>query len=151
MIPIRYLVLSKTREKCDVEGCDRPDCWTTVRTYILPTGEPVEHFQPGDVYFNDAHEPTSEAARGYGCPWTNCDGRHPICILPPDNHPWNIDSRASNCDQKDETTHRCWVRHGDPAVPGSLHVDKAGHTCNAGAGSIAVDGYHGHLHNGHLT
>jgi hypothetical protein len=152
MTPLRYLVLTKTREKCDREGCTREDCWMTVWHYALPSGEPVEHLQPGDIYFNDAHGPTPEAALGWGCPWTNCDGRHLTVILPASRHQgWNIDGRCRNCTLPGETTHRCWVRHGDPAVPDSLHVDKAGHTCDAGAGSIAVDGYHGHLHNGVLT
>jgi hypothetical protein len=46
--------------------------------------------------------------------------------------------------------HRCWVRHG--YVRQQVHVDKNGVTCNAGAGSIvSPNGWHGFLHNGHLT
>ena len=34
---------------------------------------------------------------------------------------------------------------------GTLHVDKNGVTCAAGAGSIALPNLHGFLHNGHLA
>jgi hypothetical protein len=54
-------------------------------------------------------------------------------------------------DYEGDKTHRCWVRHGDPDKGEPVHVDKAGHTCAAGAGSIATPGYHGFLHNGQLT
>lgn len=63
---------------------------------------------------------------------------------------WIIDSRASNCDRRDDNIHKCWVRHGSPE-DGSLHVDKNGNTCSAGAGSIIAGNYHGFLHNGYLT
>jgi hypothetical protein len=58
---------------------------------------------------------------------------------------WDIDSRASNCTQPDDTLHRCWVRHG---VPPLLDVDKHGVTCNAGAGSIQCGSFHGFLRAG---
>lgn len=80
---------------------------------------------------------------------TNCgpDGKsiHVIC---PDGSQWCIDSRASNCTMPDDNVHKCWIRHGEPP---NLTVDKAGHTCSAGAGSIAVPGYHGFLQNGEFT
>lgn len=63
---------------------------------------------------------------------------------------WIIDSQCSNCTKKEDQTHRCWVRHGRPE-DGTLHVDKKGNTCSAGAGSIQVPGFHGYLHNGHIT
>jgi hypothetical protein len=50
---------------------------------------------------------------------------------------------------KDDNIHRCWVRHGRPE-DGTLHVDKAGNTCRAGAGSIDTGKWHGFLHNGEL-
>lgn len=65
----------------------------------------------------------------------------------PDGSEWNIDGRASNCGMKNDRSHRCWVRHGDPET-GNIHVDKAGVTCNAGAGSIQTPSWHGFLHNG---
>jgi hypothetical protein len=79
--------------------------------------------------------------------WSNQEGPHLMCILP-DGDEWNIDGRASNCTMPEEKTHRCWVRHGE--VP-NIHVDKNGHTCQAGGGSILSGGYHGFLQNGELT
>lgn len=76
------------------------------------------------------------------------DGRSLIVKTPGGD--WLIDGRASNCTMKDDKVHRCWVRHGRPE-DGSLHVDKNGKTCAAGAGSIQMGSYHGFLHNGHLT
>jgi hypothetical protein len=76
------------------------------------------------------------------------DGRT-LIVRCPDLHDWIIDSRASNCDRKDDDTHWCWVRHGKPE-DGTLHVDKNGHTCGAGAGSIQTPHWHGFLDNGCL-
>ncbi len=79
------------------------------------------------------------------------DGRSLVVMLPTrPPRPWHIDSQASNCTKPDDKAHRCWCRHGRPE-DGTLHVDKNGNTCAAGAGSIAVEGYHGFLHNGVLT
>lgn len=64
---------------------------------------------------------------------------------------WMVDSEASNCTRKGDLSHKCWIRHGDPRHPETLHVDKNGNTCSAGAGSIQCGTYHGFLHNGHLT
>lgn len=61
---------------------------------------------------------------------------------------WCIDSRANNCTMPGDDVHRCWVRHGEAP---NITVDKNGHTCNAGAGSIIVGNYHGFLQNGFLT
>jgi hypothetical protein len=65
---------------------------------------------------------------------------------------WLVDSRASNCTMPDDNVHKCWIRHGSPP---NVTVDKQGHTCAAGAGSIWVgmnspDGWHGFLRNGFL-
>lgn len=60
---------------------------------------------------------------------------------------WCIDWRASNCTLPLDNEHRCWVRHG---VPPEVTVDKNGHTCAAGAGSIVCGHYHGFLRNGYL-
>lgn len=98
------------------------------------------------------------------------DGLSIMCKVPATGgaHHWRIDGRASNCDSpcatcgapyRDHLTiahpyvdsrpnHRCWVRHG--TVGEKLHIDKAGDTCGAGAGSIQTDGWHGFLHNGVL-
>lgn len=61
---------------------------------------------------------------------------------------WCIDSRASNCTMPYDYDHRCWVRHGEPPA---ITVDKAGVTCQAGAGSIQCGSYHGFLRDGALT
>lgn len=118
------------------------------RLYQTLDGKEVTYgeLQVGDVFYmnNHFHEDRCPAR------WTNCDGRHLHCVVPGNNH-WDIDSRASNCTMKDDTTHRCWVRHGDPAKGEILHVDKAGITCQAGAGSIVVPEWHGFLHHNQLV
>jgi hypothetical protein len=69
---------------------------------------------------------------------------------------WYVDGQASNCTRPGEP-HKCWVRHGDPRDPQGLkggvklHVDKAGDTCAAGAGSIIAGSFHGFLHHGSLV
>lgn len=83
-----------------------------------------------------------------GAEWTGADGRSLVCRLP-DGRDWMIDSRASNCTRPDDSVHKCWVRHGRPE-DGTLHVDKNGETCAAGAGSIQTPAWHGFLHNGEL-
>lgn len=77
------------------------------------------------------------------------DGRFLIAVCP-NGHEWMIDYRASNCTMPDDDEHRCWVRHGRPE-DGTLHVDKNGLTCAAGAGSIIAGDYHGFLHDGKFT
>lgn len=83
------------------------------------------------------------------------DGKSIVCITPIDaaaKKPgswWMIDSMASNCTMKLDKKHRCWVRHG--SVGESLHVDKNGLTCAAGAGSIQHREWHGFLHNNKLS
>jgi hypothetical protein len=87
----------------------------------------------------------------YGEDFKGPDGRSLVVVLPTaDRHEWCIDSRASNCGLPNDNVHKCWVRHGTPE-DGTLHVDKDGHTCSAGGGSIAVPSYHGFLHSGHLV
>lgn len=99
-----------------------------------------------------------------GCAWaTGPDGLALMAVCP-NGSTWNVDGQASNCtlDQyvpvpgkpgwrKFVRTHYCWVRHGDPRKPSTLHVDKVGVTCAAGAGSIVAGNYHGFLHNGGFT
>jgi hypothetical protein len=75
------------------------------------------------------------------------DGRI-IMVRCPDGSDWCIDSRASNCTMPNDKVHHCWIRHGEPP---NLTVDKAGVTCQAGAGSIMVTGYHGFLRGGEFT
>lgn len=112
------------------------------RRYDNPSGTP----EPGDLFFLNIDYDSKHHCSGR---WSNCDGNHLHCVLPEGTH-WDIDSRANNCTMPDDSLHRCWIRHGDPET-GLVHVDKQGHTCAAGAGSIAVPGYHGFLHNGVLS
>ncbi len=100
------------------------------------------HAMPGAMWI-ETHEPGRCYAR-----WSNCDGRHLVCILP-DGSFWDVDSRASNCASPQETTHRCWVRRG---IPPRVTAGKDGPTCAAGAGSIqGHHGWHGFLDDGWLT
>ncbi|MES5489064.1 hypothetical protein QMZ05_40505 [Bradyrhizobium sp. INPA03-11B] len=85
-----------------------------------------------------------------GCAWmVGPDGRS-LVVKCPDGHQWMVDARASNCTKPDDDKHHCWVRHGRPE-DGTLHVDKAGNTCAAGAGSIQTGKWHGFLRNGYLV
>lgn len=108
--------------------------------YDTPTGKPG----PGDMWWVDCYG----NGKG-GCVFHSegCDGRH-LFVITPDGQDWDIDGRASNCTRPDDDVHRCWVRHGE--APG-ITVDKRGNTCAAGAGSIAMPGYHGFLRNGAFT
>ena len=76
-----------------------------------------------------------------------------LVVCCPDGTEWMIDGQAKNCTKKADVgpfgqAHRCWIRHGTPPM---ITVDKNGLTCSAGAGSIAVPGYHGFLRNGQFT
>jgi hypothetical protein len=117
----------------------------TQRRYSTPSGSP----EPGDVFWAKWHHWKGDDGKEQCIWWDNCDGKHLIAILP-NGTQWDIMSRASNCALKDDKVHRCWILHGSPEA-GNLHVDKNGLTCAAGAGSIAVEGYHGFLQNGHFT
>jgi len=105
----------------------------------MATGEETSDLPIGALFVSD-HGP-----KGF-------DGHSVVCIIPRAGSRgktwWYIDSRASNCTMPDDKEHRCWVRHG--TVGDVVHVDKNGNTCAAGAGSIAVPGFHGFLHHGIL-
>jgi hypothetical protein len=109
--------------------------WGMDPIYDTPSGE----LEPGCLYWNDWYPKDFY--------WDNQQGPM-LCAVLPNGHHWNIDSRASNCTMKHDRNHRCWCRHGEPP---NITVDKKGHTCSAGAGSIAVPGYHGFLRNGNFT
>lgn len=79
------------------------------------------------------------------------DGRTLMAMTP--GGVWCIDSQASNCTNPTDRgpygqAHRCWIRHG--TAP-KITVDKKGHTCKAGAGSIKMPNYHGFLRDGFFT
>lgn len=126
-------------------------------------------FQPQDewqlftdhIYVDDAGKEYSLRApvpgmmwlADWGGEWMKGPDGHSLHVICPDGSEWCIDGRASNCTMKEDSgpygqAHRCWIRHGTPP---NVTVDKAGKTCAAGAGSIAVPGYHGFLRNGEFT
>lgn len=102
-------------------------------------------------------------ASWFGGPWAcGPDGIHLVVKTP--GGEWLVDAEASNCTRPQDSpvpnepgvtrftrSHYCWIRHGNPREPATLHIDKNGDTCAAGAGSIQIGGYHGFLHNGHLV
>lgn len=137
-IRLRYVVQVPASKPCD--QCAKSH---VVYEWALLDGTRIAHPEEGDVFFSVPHD-------GACTTWDNCEGRH-LFVIVPEGHWWNIDGRASNCTMKDDRTHRCWVRHGDPTRPETLHVDKNGDTCSAGAGSILAGDYHGFLHNGQLV
>lgn len=139
-------------EGCDYEFTDE-DTWQVFyeQIYAAADGREVtlRDAPPGacwDAYWFYTDRATGEPEEGAR---TGPDGRYLIVICP-NGQQWTVDGRASNCTMRDDETHRCWVRHGRPE-DGTLHVDKNGHTCAAGAGSILAGDYHGFLHNGWLT
>jgi hypothetical protein len=81
--------------------------------------------------------------------WRGPDGIA-LTVRLPNGRDWMVDAEASNCTRKGDRSHKCWVRHGDPRT-GTVHVDKDGDTCAAGAGSIQAGDYHGFLQLGFLT
>lgn len=129
------------------ESCGQPVPWDGDDPHVslggglwsifdTPSGKP----EPGCLWW-DEHQV------GPCFQWDNCPGRHLHAMLPNGSY-WDIDGRAANCTLPDERTHRCWVREGEPP---NVTVGKAGHTCSAGAGSIAAGDYHGFLRGGVFT
>lgn len=121
------------------------------RPHDLPVGAVYadwDQYGDDDSPHNWANAPDGEGRR-YRVFRPSADGRVLVCVLP-DGHHWIIDSRCNNCGSPNDDMHWCWVRHGRPE-DGTLHVDKEGLTCSAGAGSIATGKWHGFLHNGQLV
>jgi hypothetical protein len=122
--------------------------------WIRPdTGEIAQHladFPVGAMWFADWYKiderKSPDGRQLYGWDWDN-QFEPQLCVRTPGGV-WIIDSRASNCTMPEDRVHRCWIRHG---VPPNITVDKGGHTCQAGAGSIQCGSYHGFLRNGELV
>lgn len=108
------------------------------RLYNSTNGRP----EPGDLFY--------ESWLPENMYWDNHKGPHLLLVLP-NGHVFNTDARASNCTMKEDRTHRCWVKHGAEIPMDKITLDKDGHTCSAGAGSILSGDYHGFLKNGELT
>jgi hypothetical protein len=109
----------------------------------------ISDFPIGAMWRADWYDLKKADAQGrklYGWDWDN-QIDPPLVVKTPGGE-WIIDSRASNCTLPVDRLHRCWVRHGE--VP-NITIDKNGHTCAAGAGSIMCGNYHGFLRNGYLT
>ena len=134
-------IFSETRPcDCGDRNCreERTEItWRRADTGQTLKGYPDE-FGPGAMWF--AQYSVDE--------WGVTDAQHLMVALPLGGA-WDIDSRADNCTLKEDTSHRCWVRHGDPP---NITVDKNGWTCGAGGGSIIKrgTGYHAMLTNGEL-
>lgn len=118
----------------------------------MATGERAESLPFGACFDANRDPKTSERTDHYR---TGADGLAVVCIVPRTTPPdvcqrgwWFIDGRANNCTKPDDGEHRCWVRHGTVGQP--LTIDKAGLTCDAGAGSIQMANWHGFLQNGVL-
>jgi len=132
----------------------------------------IDQFPPGacwDAWWYRRRRGGEDEGRPSGSAYTNGPDGRTLIVRCPDGHDWMIDSRASNCGSPCATcgvkyrdhgksshdyvdsqpTHHCWVRRGKPE-DGTLHVDKNGHTCDAGAGSIQTPSWHGFLHHGEL-
>jgi hypothetical protein len=109
------------------------------KLYDTPDGR----LHPGCLFFEDyLHFDDGKCIY-----WNNCTTPHLFAILP-NGRWWDIDSRASNCDQPNDRMHRCWVRSGEPP---NVTAGKTGHTCGAGGGSIAAGDYHGFLRGGEFV
>jgi hypothetical protein len=95
------------------------------RLYNTPSRFP----EAGDLYYADWYK-----------------GEPRLMGITPNGKLWNIDGMANNCTKPNDGNHKCWTRKGEPP---NVDVGKQyGPTCNAGAGSIVVDGWHGFLRNG---
>jgi hypothetical protein len=131
--------------KCD--SCDylftEDDQWqsNSHRLYREPSGQLV---QPRDA----------DVGAMYFIPWYDefykPQLEHVLAVVLPGRHIWVVDSQANNCtipDDRRQERHHCWVIEG--TLP-NITAGKSGPTCSAGAGSIAIPGWHGVLRNGYL-
>lgn len=170
----REKILADWPTKCDKCGLDRPCSYEDRHkgsydngggcafqiyyqdVYNTASGQP----EPGDIFYDNLcqrlkdHDDEPGHCHQTHKSWTNCDGVHLHVILP-NGSEWDIDSRCNNCLSPDDTTHRCWIRHGRPELGEPVTVDKNGRTCAAGGGSIdskrGTGPWHGFLRHGELV
>lgn len=138
--------MSKRRYKCTWwEECESDVLTMGVRRKQYKNLQTGELANVIDLPFGALFELKDGPVQGY-------DDKCILCKVPVHGSTgftlWYIDGMASNCTRKEDTAHRCWVRHG--TVGEVVTVDKNGNTCSAGAGSIDLPGFHGFLHNGEL-
>lgn len=128
---------------------DQPEEWRSGSPEMrrVDTGEAVGHPLPPGAIFDYMDPKCPHESFGDGYKDRAVNGQFLVCVLPGGHH-WHIDGRAGNCTMPDDDEHRCWVRHGEPP---KLTVDKDGNTCAAGAGSIAIPGWHGFMRDGTLV
>src|ERR1700733_10094644 len=137
---VQCFLLEKVQPVQTVTRPDAPHISTPIYRRV-DNGElmTIHEAPPGAIWRATWYE---EANQGL----TGADGKSYMCKLPNGTH-WAIDGQASNCTKKDDRVHKCCCRHGEAP---QFTVDKNGHTCEAGAGSIQSEGYHGFLRNGWL-
>lgn len=93
---------------------------------------------PGDMFF------TPWMHNGKCMYWDNCiDPKGHLMVVLPNNHIFDTDSRASNCNKPKDRTHRCWEKKGEPPL-----ITIGGPTSDNGVGSIGMADYHGYITNG---
>jgi hypothetical protein len=130
--------------------CDQCDYRFTDEDQFQVTGDPLfRRLEDGALF------PRRELPVGSMWFWSDWyenfyspgpDGQYLVVRLPGDVD-WCVDGVANNCTRPEDKVHKCWVREG---APPNVTAGKNGNTCSAGAGSIAVPGYHGFLRNGYL-
>jgi len=134
----------------DLRGCEKGGQMFIHRLHSRSDGGALTTLQEapaGAMWYAWWYDHRTDDSGLYGWDWDN-QTEPPLMCMTPANREWNIDGRASNCTLPNERTHRCWVRHGTPP---QITVDKQGHTCSAGAGSIISGNWHGFLQNGQLV
>lgn len=109
----------------------------------MDTGEfkRLHEFGAGTIF------PTPSEWLNLGLEWDNLPNRPAYGIKTPGGI-WYPDKRAKNCTLPDDREHRCWVIHGEPP---NLTINKLGHTCEAGNGSVLLGSWHGSVSDGYLV
>lgn len=100
---------------------------------------------PGDMFFAPWMH-TEKDGVIHCMYWDNCkDPRGHLMVVLPNGHTFDTDSRASNCNKKDDKTHRCWEKKGE-----TPKITIGGPSSDNGVGSIGMTDWHGYLTEGKL-